>query len=255
MSDPTLGASLRAAREASGLSVDDITAKTCIRGTLVRDLEADRVASSGGLVYARGHVKSICAAVGVDAAPYLEHFTRQYGGEPAIPLAAPEPIRASTEPMRVPKAARPERRGPNWTAAGVAAAVVLVALFVVGQVAGPESPVADTADAAAPATPSPSAKPRAVPVRARPAPTGAQLSLRLTGTAWISVRDARGRVLHEGVLRAGARRDFRDPTELRLAVGNAGGVRAVCSGRDPGALGRVGAVRRFSCTRQGITPA
>lgn len=253
MSEPTLGSALRAAREAAGLSVEDVSARTCIRGTVVRDLEADRVTSSGGAVYARGHVKSICAVAGVDPAPFLERFARQYGAEPVVALAEPEPLRAAG-PVRVPKAARPERRGPNWTVAGAAAVVVLAALFVVGQAAAPDTPGADTAVAQAPASASPSAAPRAVPVRAAPV-KGAALSLRLTGTAWISVRDARGRTLHEGVLRAGARREFRDTTMLRLAVGNAGAVRAVCSGRDLGALGRTGAVRRLTCTRQGIAPA
>lgn len=251
MSEPTLGAALRAAREAAGLSVEDVSARTCIRGTVVRDLEVDRLASSGGAVYARGHVKSMCAVAGVDPRPFLEQFARQHGAEPVVALAEPEPLRASGG---IPKAARPERRGPNWTAAGVAAVAVLVAIFVVGQAAAPDTPGADTAVAQARASASPSVPPRVVPARAAPT-TGARLSLRLTGTAWISVRDARGRTLHEGVLRAGARRDFRDAQALRIAVGNAGGVRAVCAGRDAGVLGRVGAVRRFACTSQGMRPA
>ncbi|MBW8821870.1 MAG: helix-turn-helix domain-containing protein, partial [Streptomyces sp.] len=46
--DLTLGAALRRAREAAGLSVEDVSADTRIRATLVRDLEADRFTSSGG---------------------------------------------------------------------------------------------------------------------------------------------------------------------------------------------------------------
>ena len=51
-----------------------------IRATVVRDLEADRIESSGGAIYARGHVKSICGSVGVPAAPYLDLFSRQVVG-------------------------------------------------------------------------------------------------------------------------------------------------------------------------------
>ena len=130
--------------------MEDISADTRIRGTLIRDLESDRFESSGAPVYARGHVRAITHAIGVDATPYLELFASQVGGiDEPFPIPAPPPVipanrgpLAPDEPIHVPTAARPERRGPNWLAGGSVALAVLVVLFVVGQ---PTSPTTSNA--------------------------------------------------------------------------------------------------------------
>jgi hypothetical protein len=251
----TLGAALRAARESASLDVAEISARTRIRGTVIRDLEDDRVQSSGGAVYARGHVKSICAAIGVDPAPYLARFGVQYGGAPQQPLTLPEPRTASDEHLHLPRAARPERRGPHWTVAGVAALVVLVVLLIAGQLGRSGAPTADGAvrPVATPtaAAPAPAQKPAA----AGPVATGANLRLRLLGgDSWVSVRNG-AQTLFEGVLRNGSVREFRDAKQLGLVVGNAGVVELVCSGRPLGPAGAQGKVRRFTCSAQGIAPA
>ena len=89
--DTSVGAGLTRAREAAGLTVDQVSAQTRIRATLVRDLEADRFDSSGARVYARGHIRAIAGAIGVDAAPLLAAFDAAQGREPA-PLEAIEPF-------------------------------------------------------------------------------------------------------------------------------------------------------------------
>ena len=246
MTTSNLGAALRNARETAGLTIEDVSARTCIRGTVLRDLEADRVGSSGGVVYARGHVKSICAVVGVAAAPYLEQFGRQYGGDADLP-AQPAP--------HVPTASPPERRGPNWAVAGALAVVVLVGLLVAGQITKPESESVDATvtEPRVPAVASPA--PARKVTAARPAPTGALLRLRLLGgDSWVSVRSGT-RTLYEGVLRAGTVKEFRDPTSLRIAVGNAGAVDVTCAGKAVGRAGGRGQVERFRCDAKGIARA
>jgi hypothetical protein len=263
----TLGAALRTAREAAGLSVEDISADTRIRGTLIRDLEADRFESSGAPVYARGHVRAITHTIGVDAAPYLALFARQVGGtDEPFPVPTPPPVipasrgpLAPPEPLHVPTAARPERRGPNWLAAGSAAIGVLVILFAVGQLTKPSSGTpSDTSPGPATVTTSPSGRPAGPPKQltaARPPTTGADLRVRLLGgDSWVSVRNAT-RTLFEGVLRNGAIKDFTDAKQLKLVVGNAGAVNLVCSGRDLGPAGGQGKVRRFTCSADGIVAA
>ncbi|MDX6198387.1 MAG: cytoskeleton protein RodZ [Actinomycetota bacterium] len=260
----TLGAALRAAREKAGLSVDDISADTRIRGTLIRDLESDRFESSGAPVYARGHVRAITHAIGVDAAPYLDLFATQVGGiDEPFPIPAPPPMipanrgpLAPDEPLHVPTAARPERRGPNWLAGGSVALAVLVVLFVVGQLSKP--PASSTAELINPTTvvTSPSARPKP-PAKAAiaPRPTGAVLRVHLLGgDSWVSVH-AGARTLFEGVLRNGASQEFRDRLQLRLVVGNAGAVDVVCSGHSLAPVGGRGQVRRFACSVAGIVPA
>ena len=66
----------------------------------------------GGDVYARGHIRTLAKAVHLDPAPLLAQYDAEHGGRPAPTPAAP-----LFEAERI----RPERRGPNWTAAMVAA--------------------------------------------------------------------------------------------------------------------------------------
>lgn len=263
----TLGAALRSARESAGLEVEDVSARTRIRSAVLRDLESDQLSSSGGAIYARGHVKSICSTLGIPATAYLELFDRQTGAEPApvVQAVVPEPRhvpKAHHESLHVPTAAAPERRGPNWAVAGAAAVVVLVGLYVVGQMnkPGQDTNLDASGGASPPAVASVASPPKVqAPGRsltaARPAPTGAELRVRLIGgDSWVSV-SAAGKTLFEGVLRNGAVKDFRDPKQLRLVVGNAGAVNIVCSGRDLAPAGGQGKVRRFSCNASGIVPA
>lgn len=259
----TLGASLRAAREAAGLSVEEISAETRIRCTLIRDLESDHFESSGAPVYARGHVRAIARAIGVDAAPFVALFATQVGGtDEPFPIPTPPPVipaargpLAPPEPLHVPTAARPERRSPHWMAAGSVALAVLVALFAVGQLNkptslsndGPLTASSPTAVPVAPVTP-----PKKITV-ARP--SGARLKvLLLGGDSWVSVRSGT-KTLFEGVLRNGASKDFADAKQLRLIVGNAGAVYVVCSGRNLRPVGGRGQVLRFACNPNGMVPA
>ncbi|MGB8652780.1 MAG: helix-turn-helix transcriptional regulator, partial [Mycobacteriales bacterium] len=118
--EPTLGAALRAAREAAGLSIEQVSADTRIRATLVRDLEGDRFASSGGTVYARGHVKSIASTLHTDPAPLLALFDAAQGAPEALPLeTTPEPgptvtsLGGTSFAASAAAALHPERRSPR----------------------------------------------------------------------------------------------------------------------------------------------
>lgn len=64
-----VGATLRAAREARGLSVEDLYAKTKIRPHIIAAIEAGEFESvSGGAVYLRGFVRTLSEELGVDYA-------------------------------------------------------------------------------------------------------------------------------------------------------------------------------------------
>jgi cytoskeleton protein RodZ len=55
--------SLQQAREAAGLTVEQISAITNISAGVIRDLENNSVEICGGIAYARGHVRSIAKAI------------------------------------------------------------------------------------------------------------------------------------------------------------------------------------------------
>jgi hypothetical protein len=259
--ETTLGAALRAAREAAGKSVEQVSESTRIRGTLIRDLEADRFASSMGAVYARGHVKSIAAAVGADVAPLLALFDAAH--EPEEPPTVVE-VAAATAPSGFDGSAfaasasalRPERRTPRWGSALVIAGAVLAGLVTIGYARGPKSVPSTLAGP----SPSPSAPvvvhtPAPDAVASKPAVTGAQLRLRVIGgTSWVSVSDAAGGTLFEGILHDGEFKDFTDALRLKVVVGNALPVNLNCGGKDSGPAGAAGKVKTFVCTAAGLKP-
>ena len=51
--------SLQQARDAAGLSVEQISSLTSIRTAVIKDLECNSVNLSGGIAYARGHIRTI----------------------------------------------------------------------------------------------------------------------------------------------------------------------------------------------------
>ncbi len=263
----TLGSALREAREAAGRTVEQVSADTRIRATLVRDLEADQFASSGGTVYARGHVKSLASALHLNPAPLLALFD-QAAGAPQDVLVTPEPLPGpvtsfggSAFAAASAAALSPERRGPRWGLALVGAATVLVAVTALGYSQQGTTPgtQADVLGAprasASPSAPATVRTPDPNAVAAKPQVTGAQLRLRLIGGAsWVSVSNASS-TLFEGILKDGEFRDFNDPTRLKVVVGNAPAVNLNCGGRDSGpAAPNNRKVRRFACSSTGLTP-
>ncbi|MGH8895175.1 MAG: helix-turn-helix domain-containing protein, partial [Actinomycetes bacterium] len=120
----TIGQTLAEAREKAGMSVEQVAAATRIRRTLVMGIERDDFSACGGDFYARGHVRTIAQTVGADPQPLLAEF------DAARPGAGPP---RATDVFESETAARPERRGPNWSAA-MAVALVLVLGYGVVQV-------------------------------------------------------------------------------------------------------------------------
>lgn len=264
----TLGSALRAAREGAGRTVEQVSADTKIRATLIRDLEADRFGSSGGSVYARGHIKSIASTLRVDPAPLLALYDRAQGPvAPGLPLLA-EPAPAEAPPTSFGGSAfaasaaslTPERTGPRWGLALGGAAAVLVGILGIGYLTSPsgsgQSPTAlgSSTPTTSPATasPAPVTTPPPDSVASKPAVTGAQLRLRLIGgDSWVSVSNGTS-TLFEGLLHNGEFKDFSDPTRLKVVVGNAFAVNLNCGGKDSGPAGGSGSVKRFACTSAGL---
>jgi len=161
---PSLGAMLRDARERAALSVGDVSERTRIRATLIREIEADDFSGCGGNFYARGHVRSIATTLKLDPAPFVNRFNMQAEmtqpfGLPNLPPYDPAHSHGksgrapkASKPPKPPKASRPpkagkgrsvaisagsgqtrmrtQRSGPNWTSAMLVAAAVVAILSV-----------------------------------------------------------------------------------------------------------------------------
>jgi len=245
----SIGQTLAAAREKAGLTVEQVAAATRIRRTLVMDIERDDFASSGGDFYARGHVRTIAQKVGIDPAPLLAEF------DAARPEAAPP---RATDVFESETAARPERRGPNWSAA-MAVAVAVVLVYGVVQVVTRDRPTPtegisgdprETAATSAPATTSASPTPTGDGSAIAQAPrTKVTVVVRARDTSWVQATTASGEELFQGLLEDETR-TFTDRQRIKLVIGNAGAVTLTVNGTPIGSPGRPGQVARVQFTPQ-----
>ncbi|MFI9201665.1 helix-turn-helix domain-containing protein [Streptomyces sp. NPDC053048] len=258
----SVGRSLQQARINAGLTVDEVSSTTRVRVPIVHAIEQDDFTRCGGRVYARGHIRTLARAVGVDPAPLVAQYDAEHGGRPSPTPAAP-----IFEAERI----RPEPRRPNWTAAMVAAIVAVVGfvgftLFNGGAQSGSVS--ADPASSKPSAAPSaksgsgkgkadPKAEPKADPKAEASASAIAgvpanKVTVKLTaenGQTWMSAKDHNGKLIEEGVLKRGASKTFTDSKRIDLVLGNAGAVQLFVNGKEVKNLGDDGQVQRLSYTR------
>jgi cytoskeleton protein RodZ len=95
----SIGEQLRQAREAKGLSIQDVEQATHIRRAFLLAIEEERFEDLPEPTYARGFVRQYAQLVGLDAAPVLEAFGRAMGPrQQAIPTVLDEPLWESTRP-------------------------------------------------------------------------------------------------------------------------------------------------------------
>lgn len=80
------GKTLKAAREAKGLTIAQIAESTRIMSSLVEDLENEDFSRIVAPIYGRGFVKLYCEAVGLEPKPMVDEFMDFFTGkhEPTI---------------------------------------------------------------------------------------------------------------------------------------------------------------------------
>ena len=70
----SIGEVLAAARRQAGLTITQVSQRTRIRETIIRGIEEDDFAACGGDFYARGHIRAIARATGVDGEPLVRQY-------------------------------------------------------------------------------------------------------------------------------------------------------------------------------------
>ncbi|MBC2906032.1 RodZ domain-containing protein [Streptomyces cupreus] len=249
----SVGRALQQARIAAGLTVDDVSNATRVRLPIVHAIEADDFAPCGGDVYARGHIRTLAKAVGIDPGPLLAQYDADHGGRPAPTPAAP-----LFEAERI----RPERRGPNWTAAMVAAIVAVIGFVGFTAFKGDDGGSASVAEGATPSTSKPAtSKPKTEkPEDPKPDPTDSAIAAapqdKVTvqvsaddGKSWISAKDHNGRLLFDGLLKQGESKTFQDSEKINLVLGDAGAIQLYVNGKKIDDDWQPGAVERLTYTK------
>ncbi len=233
----TIGGTLAKARQDAGLTVTQVSGRTRIRETVIHAIERDDYTLCGGNFYARGHIRSIARTIGIDPEPLIVEYDDAHGGSPqAIP--ARQAFEPET-PVRI-----VDRRTPNWSAA-MAIALVLVVIYGVVRVAtGHESHKAAERAAA----PAPVVTPTPKPTHTLAAAPSKKVTVRVKAkrASWLNVRDAKGKQLFSGVIRAGQVQEWSTKQRIRLLIGNGGGLRLTVNGKDVGSPGGGGQVIQLS---------
>lgn len=241
----SIGAAVSAARREASLSLAEVSERTRIRATVIEAIEADDFSHCGGDVYARGHLRAIAGAVGVDAGPWVDEYDRTYG----------TPAPSATEVLESELAAPVRRRGTNWSALMAVALVLAVGLVGYQLTAASDDPARTPTTVAEPAPPtdepSDTTEPSEEPTQVASA-ENEEVVLRITalpgGISWVQVTDPSDEVVFEGTLSEGQSKTVRDSKYLRVVLGNAAGVELTVNGQDLGSPGGPGEVANLKFT-------
>jgi transcriptional regulator with XRE-family HTH domain len=217
----SIGDALAQERREAGLTIAQVSHRTCIREAIIRGIERDDFSACGGDFYARGHIRNIARAVGADPGPLIAEYDAEQGE--AQPVSAAEIFKPAA-PVRI-----RERSRLNWTlalAVAVLAAVSFGAYLTVGHYLSRPSAAASQQHAAVdrktvaghhrPEPLHPASWPRA---RHR-----VSIQLTATGSCWVELTTVSGRVIFNGTVLPGQAEHWVVHRSVHLALGNPGGV-------------------------------
>ena len=237
----SLGSLITQARKSAGLSIEDLSAATNIRSSLLREMESDSFGNCGGETYARGHIRNIATKLGVDPLIFIAAFEEEH-----------MQVDRSMQDLLVEKGVMKEPQEARKVSWKVLATISVSSLFVVGlaqiiisntsSLDIPE-PIATTSESASP-TPSASAS-EATPTEEATVSTGTGVELVITATrakSWLFVSDASGQTLFSGQIARGTTKTFSTELSLNVKIGNAGGVDLTVNGKSVDPIGADGEV-------------
>ena len=228
------GERLRLAREASGLSVDDVAARLHMPARVVKSLEAEDWSRLGAPVFVRGQVRSYSRLLGLTTAPMMAAL--DVGPvEPSTLVSRTHTPKAQwwaeqigrrlvyiilTLSLAVPAwvATRQHLSGGNQGTAPLDTPADPSA-HARSQVAAPTSPRTVVASMAPVATPAMQA-----------APVG-DIVLRTSAESWLDVVAPDGASIEKGLLPAGSERRYAATQVARLTIGNASAAQLEHRGR------------------------
>lgn len=279
-----IGAQLREAREAQGLSLLEAERETRIRRVFLQALEEDRYADMPGDVYTRGFLRNYALYLKLDLGPLLAEFDSM--------RAAPHRVEPDIldEPLLV-------SQSSNTGARIFLLLMAIIILLMVGWYAyirfygGPspadllqrwgiggrqttsytreppvtlrpedtpaaqnEQPTPEPSATSEPAL-SPTPTRTAFPTRTATAISGILVSADIYEDTWVQVTIDDG-VMLEDTLLAGAHLEWQAQSVIALSIGNAGGISITVNGVTLGTLGASGAVTEVTYTLDTLpTPA
>lgn len=255
----SVGAQLRRAREARGMTVEGVGAAIKLAARQVEAIEADAYAELMNPTYARGFIRNYAALIGLDQKALLAQLDQQQvRATPqlieqadvgvAMPMQSARrkwllPLLALSVPVIV--AVGLYLWSEFWTAVPTEPVQVEQEVVAPRQdaISQPEAePAAPTADAQAAdavtteatlaaALPESSTPPAAESAATAPPVAGQrQLAFTFTADSWVEIRDAQDRIVLSELNRAGSSRSISAVFPVSLVIGNAKSVRLSIDG-------------------------
>lgn len=276
-----IGEVLRSERLRHNLSLEEVARETRINLKFLQAIEAEDFTKLPGGVFARSFVRQYARLVGLDEDELAAEVQRRF--QPAPPPDE-KPAHNVQEPqIELPKVAdwegMPARAGSSLPALGLVVVVMLVCSLVyvwwqksrragpapppppeAAQISLPQpvpapAPLPQTAAAPAepaPAQPSTTASAERLPVAEIPA-SNAPIQVLLTAEelTWVSARSD-GKFIYAGTLQPKESKGLEANEQVRLVLGNAGGVAVTLNGKPVPPLGPRGQVRTVQLSSGGV---
>ena len=224
----SIGDTLAEARRQAGLTLTQVSQQTRIRESIIRSIEQDDFSPCGGDFYARGHIRSIAAVVGVDPVPLIREYDEQHG-KPGNMRAAQ--IFEPATPIKI--------REPRQLHLGRVLVVALLAVIGFGAYhivstrgSHPAATPTATVRPVATASPKASAKPKAHST-AQVYPKGtAVIKVTVTDPAgcWVGITPF-GKTQTPYDLQGGATKTWTATKPLTMVVGNPAGIKLTVNGK------------------------
>jgi cytoskeletal protein RodZ len=237
--------SLAQAREAAGLTVEQISALTNIRVAVIKDLENNSAEVCGGIAYARGHIRTITKVLNQKTPKSVSFDADLIVAE--IEAAQSEDGRKIIDRLtenNVADKPKEKRRIKFRTLASISAAVLSIGF--VAQVAINNVTNIDV-DTSQITTTRQSFQNEAASI-----PVGVNLVVTgISGKSWIGLTNANGEQVFNGQISSGQVATFNDPQLIKAVIGNAGAVKLNLNGSDLGVAGAEGEVVRLDFDANG----
>jgi len=237
-----IGAKLRQARQAQGLSLDDIAASTRIQPRYLEAIESEEMDLLPGLVFTRNFVRQYAAALKIDPEPLLESLPKLDESKVQLPV-----------PPKVPRSRRWDSRSKSliisasWLVA-FGAGITVAYRYIDDRFPRPaRASVTPAASASARVEP-PAAKEKTV---AEPLPASpVHVVVTARQATWVSLT-ADGKSSFAGTLQPNETKQVSAAEQVKLIAGNAGGVTVSLNGKTLDPIGAQGEVREVRLTAEG----
>lgn len=227
----TLGSTIRDAREAARLSIEQLSETTSIRIGLLAEMENNNFAHCGGDTYARGHLRNISAKVGIDPQVFIDLYNEEHSTE----HRAIQDLLVENNVMQVPR----EAKKISWKVpASVSVAILLVLgigqIIVSNQSSDTTTGPKPTVVASESATAEPSAE-----ATASSTPRTEPISLTISavrGNSYIDIV-VDGEHVSKGSMFQGDTKSFKGQTAISIYLSNPAGLDLTLNGKALAPLG------------------